>query len=97
MSFFAFNWSAIGRLGKMGLIAAAIAACALGALPDPRRLLSRVLLLLLSASVLVGALLAVFGQAYQSGADPWSMFATWALLILPWTLAACFRPLWNVP
>ena len=92
ISFFAFNWSEMGRLAKMGLIASAIAGCALGALRHPERLPARVLLL--AAAVLVGALLAVFGQAYQTGADPWGLFAAWALLILPWTLAAGFTPLW---
>ncbi len=92
VSFFAFNWAALGHLGKMGLIAGAMSACALGALPDPRRFVSRVLLM--AASVLLGALLAVFGQAYQTGADPWGLFGAWALLILPWTLAARFTPLW---
>lgn len=92
VSFFAFNWAALGRFAKMGLIAVGVAACALGAVPRPATLPSRVLLL--AASVLVGALLAVFGQTYQTGADPWGLFGVWALLILPWTLAACFTPLW---
>ena len=92
VSFFAFNWAALGRFTKMGIVASAIAACALGALPRPGTLVARVLLF--AASVLVGALLAVFGQTYQTGADPWGLFAVWALLILPWALAACFTPLW---
>ena len=92
VSFFAFNWAALGTFTKMGLIGSAIAACALGALPRPDTLVARVLLF--AASVLVGALLAVFGQTYQTGADPWGLFAVWALLILPWAFAACFTPLW---
>jgi hypothetical protein len=66
--------------------------CALAALYRPGLLVSRVLLS--AASVLLGALLAVFGQSYQTGADPWGLFGVWALLILPWTLAAAFTPLW---
>jgi uncharacterized membrane protein len=92
VSFFAFNWAVLGKFAKMGLIATGIAACAFGALPRPATLLARVLLL--AASVLVGALLAVYGQTYQTGADPWGLFGVWALLILPWTVAACFTPLW---
>jgi uncharacterized membrane protein len=92
VSFFAFNWAALGKFTKMALIAASVAACAIGALPRPDTLVARVLLF--AASVLVGALLAVFGQTYQTGADPWGLFAVWALLILPWTVAACFTPLW---
>lgn len=91
ISFFAFNWATLGRFAKMGL-AAAMSACAAAALRRPETLLSRVLLS--AAAVLLGALLAVYGQTYQTGADPWGLFATWALLILPWAVAACFTPLW---
>lgn len=38
------------------------------------------------AAVLVGALFALIGQTYQTGADPWQLFAVWAVLILPWVL-----------
>lgn len=38
------------------------------------------------AAVAVGGLLALIGQIYQSGADPWQLFALWALLILPLVL-----------
>lgn len=92
VSFFAFNWAALGKIAKMGLIAAGVAACALGALPRPDTLVARVLLF--AASVLLGVLLAVYGQTYQTGADPWGLFGVWALLILPWTVAARFTPLW---
>ena len=92
VTFFAFNWAALGRLPKMGVIATAMSICALVALRQPTHLVSRVLLF--AASVLLGALLAVFGQSYQTGADPWGLFAVWALLILPWAIAATFTPLW---
>ena len=94
VSFFAFNWAALGRLAKMGVIAGGVTLCALGALHRPGHLVSRVLLS--AASVLIGALLAVFGQSYQTGADPWGLFGVWALLILPWTIVAAFTPLWLV-
>lgn len=35
------------------------------------------------AAVAVGGLLALIGQIYQTGADPWQLFALWALLIMP--------------
>src|SRR5690606_8361253 len=41
----------------------------------------------LLACVLLGALLALVGQTYQTGADPWQLFALWALLMLPWVAA----------
>ncbi|MCS6261207.1 DUF2157 domain-containing protein [Shewanella baltica] len=49
---------------------------------------------LLAASVLVGGLLALVGQTYQTGADPWQLFAMWALVILPFAWVAGFDGLW---
>ena len=37
--------------------------------------------------------MAYYGQTYQTGADPWQLFANWALLIIPWVLIAKFPPL----
>ncbi len=36
------------------------------------------------AAISVGALLALIGQSYQTGADPWQLFALWAVLLMPW-------------
>jgi len=49
---------------------------------------------LTSAFILLGALMAYFGQTYQTGADPWQLFFNWALLGLPWVLISRFSPLW---
>ncbi|OWT74368.1 MULTISPECIES: GDYXXLXY domain-containing protein [unclassified Achromobacter] len=46
------------------------------------------------ATVLLGALLALIGQTYQTGADNWELFAAWAVLMLPWALAARSQGLW---
>lgn len=45
-------------------------------------------LLLTGASVVVGALFALLGQTYQTGADPWQLFAVWAVVLLPWLWAS---------
>ena len=42
----------------------------------------------------IGALFAYFGQTYQTGADPWQLFAVWALLALPLCLGARSDVLW---
>ncbi|TMH00920.1 MAG: DUF2157 domain-containing protein, partial [Betaproteobacteria bacterium] len=42
----------------------------------------------------IGGLLAFFGQTYQTGADPWQLFALWALLALPLALAVRGDVLW---
>ena len=36
------------------------------------------------AGLATGALLALVGQIYQTGADAWPLFLHWAVLILPW-------------
>jgi uncharacterized membrane protein len=90
--FFAYNWAALHRFGKMGLVAAAIAAAAVGAWRLGEGRAGQ--FCLLASAVLVGALLAVYGQAYQTGADPYELFVGWSALILPWVLLARFAPLW---
>ena len=44
--------------------------------------------------VLLGGLLALIGQTYQTGADTWELFALWAALSLPWVLAGRHAALW---
>jgi uncharacterized membrane protein len=92
--FFAYNWDRIGRFGKLGLIEVGIAAAALVGWWRLPRLSGQIALS--AASVFVGALLAVFGQTYQTGADPYGLFLTWALLIAPWVIAARFTALWVI-
>lgn len=38
------------------------------------------------AALMTGAPLAIVGQIYQAAANPWPLFAWWAVLILPWLL-----------
>jgi uncharacterized membrane protein len=90
--FFAFNWADLGKFAKFGVLEATVAICAgLGWWKLPN-LSGRVALF--AAAVLVGPLLGVYGQTYQTGADPWSLFAFWALLILPWVVVSHFTALW---
>jgi uncharacterized membrane protein len=93
--FFAFNWDSLGRFAKLGLVEAAI----LGALLAGWRLdldspAGKAVLTLLA--LLVGALLALVAQIYQTGSDPYELFAWWAVLILPWVLVGRFAPLWLI-
>jgi uncharacterized membrane protein len=92
--FFAFNWDRIGRFGKLGLIEAAIVAAAVVAWWRLPRLSGQIAIT--AAAVLVGPLLGVYGQTYQTGADPYGLFLTWALLIVPWLIAARFTTLWVI-
>lgn len=91
--FFAYNWAAMGRFFKFGLIEAGIIGCIVGShLLGRARLSGKVLLL--SASILVGVLLAVYGQVYQTGADAFELFVGWAVLIFGWVIISEFSALW---
>jgi uncharacterized membrane protein len=91
--FFAYNWADLSRFVKFGLLQAAILSMAiLASWRGLNRLSGQAALL--AAAVLVGALLAVYGQIYQTGADAFSLFLTWAILIIPWVLLSFFAPLW---
>lgn len=84
--FFAFNWEALGHLARLGLVQAAVVAAALGAWRlGPERTPGAVLLVV--AALLVGPVLGVYGQIYQTGADAYELFLGWTLLILPWAVA----------
>jgi uncharacterized membrane protein len=91
--FFAYNWSAMSRFLKFGIIEAGIIGCVLAVhLRGMKQLSSKILLL--STSVLVGVLLAVYGQVYQTGADAFGLFLGWAALIFAWVLIGEFSALW---
>lgn len=78
------------RAFKFNALQAAVLLPALAALALPRLRTACLLL----ATLALGALLAFVGQTYQTGADPWQLFAAWAALALPWVLAARRALLW---
>ena len=93
--FVAANWQAWGLAGRFGLLEAGLAACVAAALwqPPPARIGQAALLL---ATLFTGALLALFGQSYQTGADVHELFFTWAVLALPFAVAALSGAVWAV-
>jgi uncharacterized membrane protein len=91
--FFAYNWQEIGVLGKFALCQGAMVMALLLYLCRPENdSISQGVLLILC--VLTGVLLALVGQVYQTGADPWQLFALWALFILPWVFSINVSSLW---
>ena len=93
--FFAFNWQGLGHLAKFALVELPVVATLvfvwrLGV----DSLAGKATLLFVS--LLAGALLALVGQTYQTGADTFELFAVWAAVILPWALVARFPALWIV-
>ncbi|MDM8566196.1 DUF2157 domain-containing protein [Candidatus Halobeggiatoa sp. HSG11] len=91
--FFAYNWDDMGRFAKFGLLEAGILVMAIFATIRGLEHLSAKAAVL-AASILFGALLAVYGQTYQTGADAFELFLFWAILILPWVLVTRFAALW---
>ncbi|WP_284209194.1 DUF2157 domain-containing protein, partial [Chitiniphilus shinanonensis] len=92
---FAANWLAWPRLARVGL-AAAIVLAALAASWLTRRDVPAHRWAVFALATLAGVLLAVIGQAYQTGADAWQLFALWALLALPWAAYLRWLPLWSL-
>lgn len=87
----AANWDLLGRTGQFTLLQLAVALPLLATLrAGPVRLPAA-----LAGLLAVGALLAYFGQTYQTGADPWQLFALWAALALPLVLALRHDGLWT--
>lgn len=91
--FVAANWSEIGVAGRFALVQFLLVVSVGLALwrPPPHALGSSALLL---AFISTGALLALFGQTYQTGADVYELFLTWAVLALPLVLAARSAVVW---
>lgn len=86
----AANWQALGRFGRFALLEAVVLAMCVAAAARPAARGPFGLIALLA----VGGLFAYFGQTYQTGADPWQLFALWAVLALPLCLAARSDLLW---
>jgi len=93
--FFAYNWSSLHKFVKIGLITGVIIlAIIIVLLPKINQLTKN--LALISASMLVGVLFAVFGQIYQTGANAYDFFLGWTLSITLWVLISNFAPLWLI-
>lgn len=91
--FLAYNWKELGRFAKISLaemlvVAALLFVWRLG-LERPGGKAA-----LLGASLFLGALLALIGQTYQTGADTFELFGAWAAMILPWALVGHSAALW---
>lgn len=87
----AANWDKLGRFEKFSLLQAVVVVLC-GATPWLGR--ARIPLCI-AALLTIGALFAYFGQTYQTGADPWQLFALWAALSLPLCLGIKHDALWT--
>ena len=95
VSFFAYNWDDMSAFAKFATVEVALVIALAGAwLAGIARPVGQ--MLLIAASILVGVLLAVIGQVYNTDADYHVLFFAWAALILPWTLASRSAAHWTV-
>jgi uncharacterized membrane protein len=91
--FIAANWEHIGKFTRLyGIQALLVVAVAAAARSGLARLGGQAALWL--AMVLLGGLLALIGQTYQTGADTWELFSLWAVLALPWAFAGRHAAIW---
>lgn len=92
-AFFAWNWAELGHMVKFaliegGIVAAAVVTWRFGLDSTAGRIG------LFAAAFLTGTLLAVFGQVFQTGADPYGLFLVWAAFILPWAIVGRQAGIW---
>jgi len=93
--FIAYNWQDIGLFAQFAMVEVVIVlAIAAYWKLGGESVAAKVSLLM--AIIFVGVLLALYGQTYQTGADPWQLFFSWSLLILPWVLVGRFAAIWIV-
>ncbi len=91
--FFAFNWQSISTFTKFASLQTLLVTTALYTTRPPSLSpLSTAITCFLA--LITGALFALSGQIYQTGADPWQLFAIWALFVTPWALLSRSSTLW---
>lgn len=91
--FVAANWQDYGLIGRFAILQAAfLASIAIAWVRPPPAAVGQAALVL--ATLVTGALLALFGQSYQTGADVHELFFTWAALALPFALAGRSGAVW---
>lgn len=86
----AANWMGFGRYGRLLLAEMSVFLPLALLWWRPQWRLPLAVMALLG----IGALLACIGQTYQTGADPWQLFAVWALLALPLCLGIRHETVW---
>jgi len=91
--FIAYNWNDLGQFSKFAMVEGIMVLSVVAYCKFTEGSISSKVSLFV-ATVSLGVLLALFGQTYQTGADPWQLFFNWALLMLPWAIIGRFSALW---
>jgi len=90
--FVAWNWAWLPKMAKFALAELLIVALAVITWWRWYSTLARSALL--AAGLGFGALFALYGQIYQTGADSWELFRAWLCVLLPLALIARQNSLW---
>lgn len=90
--FVAWNWALLPKIAKFAL--AELLIVALAVLVWWRWYSTLARSALLAAGLGFGALFALYGQIYQTGADSWELFRAWLCVLLPLALIARQNSLW---
>ena len=93
MFFIAYNWEVLGKFFKFGIVELAVVGSFLAAYFLKENSLGFKSAIVVG-SFLIGVLLALFGQVYQTGALPYELFMYWALMVLPIALLSRFAGIW---
>ncbi|MBI5934549.1 MAG: DUF2157 domain-containing protein [Chloroflexi bacterium] len=93
--FFAYNWAEMHRFVKMGIVGVLLLGLVIATSRLPEEKLPAKITLTV-AGVLIGALLAVYGQVYQTGADSYKLFLGWVILMAGWVFVSKFTPMWFI-
>lgn len=88
--FFAYNWDAMHKFVKLSIVELLLIISLFFAIRYRKKaIISNILLT--TSSLLVGAMFAVFGQVYQTGANAFDFFLGWTIFITLWTIVARFE------
>lgn len=93
--FIAYNWQDLGKFAKFGMVEGCIILTIAGYCKLAQHTMAGKVSLLM-ATIFLGVLLALYGQPYQTGADPWQLFFNWALLMMPWAVIGGFPAIWII-
>lgn len=91
--FLAYNWQEINKFIKIGLLEVLLFGI-IAVVYFSKTSVQLKQMMLTAASVMVGALFAVFGQIYQTGANAYDFFLGWTVFITLWVIVSNYAPLW---
>jgi uncharacterized membrane protein len=90
--FVAYNWDLLGKFFKFALVEFVLVVAVGIYFFSNNRTISKISII--SASFVVGVLLALIGQVYNSNVDSWELFFYWSILIFPWVVLQKDATLW---